>query len=184
MRKAFMMRDKRTLMIACDCEPDLLALNKCFTMEPKPDRFNVRVYGIWINEAKEVLVTDELRMGYEMTKFPGGGLEFGEGPEDCIRRECMEEFGQEFEVTAHFYTTGFFQQSAFNKKDQLISIYYLVRPVDQHRFKISSGKFDFAERVDGAQSFRWIPLDELSADDLTFPVDKKVAEMLRAVDSP
>ena len=149
-------------------------------MDHKPNRFNIRVYGIWINEAKEVLVTDEFRLGHEMTKFPGGGLEFGEGTEDCIRRECMEEFGQEFEVVKHFYTTGFFQQSAFNKNDQLISIYYLIRPVDEHRFKISSGKFDFAERVDGAQAFRWISLAALSADDLTFPVDKRVAEMLVA----
>lgn len=147
-------------------------------MEQKPDRFNIRVYGIWINEAKEVLVTDELRMGCEMTKFPGGGLEFGEGPEDCIRRECMEEFGQEFEVLEHFYTTGFFQQSAFNKRDQLISIYYLVKPAELHRFQITTSKFDFPERVDGGQCFRWIPLDQLSPDELTFPVDKKVAEML------
>ena len=147
-------------------------------MMQKPDRFNIRVYGIWINEAREVLVTDEFRMGYEMTKFPGGGLEFGEGLVDCIKRECMEEFGQEFEVVKHFYTTDFFQQSAFNRNDQLISIYYLVKPVEAHRFRISSSRFDFAERVDGAQTFRWIPLSELSSNDLTFPVDKKVAEML------
>lgn len=148
-------------------------------MSKKPTRFNVRVYGIWISEGR-VLVTDELRWEKEMTKFPGGGLEFGEGPVDCILRECMEEFGQEFEVTEHFYTTDFFQQSAFNKNDQLLSIYYLIRPVDGHRFKISGSKFDFSEKIDGAQAFRWIPLDELSADDLTFPVDKKVAGLLRA----
>lgn len=147
-------------------------------MMQKTGRFNVRVYGIWLNEGR-VLVTDEFRMGKEMTKFPGGGLEFGEGPVDCILRECIEEFGQEFEVTDHFYTTEFFQQSAFNKNDQLLSIYYLIRPVDDHRFRISASKFDFGERIDGAQAFRWIPLNELSADDLTFPVDKRVAELLK-----
>ena len=143
----------------------------------KPTRFNIRVYGIWIDSGR-VLVTDEYRMGYEMTKFPGGGLEFGEGPEDCILRECLEEFGQEFEIERHFYTTGFFQQSAFSKSDQLISIYYLVKPKDPCRFKISGSKFDFPERIDGAQAFRWIPLEQLSPDDLTWPVDKVVAEML------
>jgi 8-oxo-dGTP diphosphatase len=147
-------------------------------MTHKPTKFNVRVYGIWISDGK-VLVTDELRGGKEMTKFPGGGLEFGEGPVDCILRECIEEFGQEFEVTGHFYTTDFFQQSAFNRNDQLLSIYYLIKPVDDHRFKISGSKFDFAERIDGAQAFRWIPLSELSPADLTFPVDRKVAEMLK-----
>lgn len=147
-------------------------------MTQRPTRFNVRVYGIWISEGR-VLVTDELRGGTEMTKFPGGGLEFGEGTVECILRECMEEFGQEFEVTEHFYTTDFFQQSAFSRNDQLLSIYYLIKPVDDHRFKISDSRFDFAERIDGAQTFRWIPLDELSADDMTYPVDKKVAEMLK-----
>ena len=34
-----------------------------------------------------------------VTKFPGGGMEFGEGTIDCIKRECMEEFGEEVEVT-------------------------------------------------------------------------------------
>lgn len=147
-------------------------------MTSRPNRFNIRVYGIWIDSGR-VLVTDEFRMDHEMTKFPGGGLEFGEGPADCIRRECFEEFGQEFEIAGHFYTTDFFQVSAFNKSDQLISIYYLVKPVEDCRFKISEIKFDFAERVDGAQAFRWIPLSELNEDDLTWPVDKRVAGMLR-----
>ncbi len=124
------------------------------------------------------MVTDEYRMGHEMTKFPGGGLEFGEGPEDCIVRECFEEFGQEFEVVRHFYTTGFFQVSAFNKNDQLISIYYLVKPKENCRFRISEAKFDFTERVDGAQAFRWIALADLSPGDMTWPVDRKVAELL------
>ena len=146
-------------------------------MKQAPTRFNVRVYGIWINEGR-VLVTDELRGGFEMTKFPGGGLEFGEGPVDCVLRECIEEFGQEFEVIEHFYTTDFFQQSAFNKNDQLLSSYYLIKPKEDHRFRISEAKFDFADMIDGAQTFRWIPLSELSADDLTYPVDKKVAELL------
>ena len=54
-------------------------------------QFNIRVYGILINERNEVLLTDEYRFGTEITKFPGGGLEFGEGTIDCIKREMMEE---------------------------------------------------------------------------------------------
>jgi hypothetical protein len=39
--------------------------------------FNIRVYGILINEQKQVLVADEFIRGNYYTKFPGGGLEFG-----------------------------------------------------------------------------------------------------------
>lgn len=144
------------------------------------NRFNIRVYGILLSDDKsKVLVTDEFRLGMDITKFPGGGLEFGEGTIDCIKRECMEEFGQEFIILDHFYTTDFFQVSAFNKNDQLISIYYLITPKDKHQFLVSEKPFSFKEKVDGAQIFRWISLEIISADDFTFPVDKKVAEMLR-----
>ena len=51
--------------------------------------FVVRVYGLIINDKKEVLLTDEYQQGMKMTKFPGGGLEFGEGPVDCIKRQSV-----------------------------------------------------------------------------------------------
>ena len=38
------------------------------------ERFNVRVYGLCIKQGK-ILITDEIRGGTKMTKFPGGGLE-------------------------------------------------------------------------------------------------------------
>ena len=54
------------------------------------NKFNIRVYGILINEQDQVLITDELIKGHKITKFPGGGLEFGEGTIDCIKREFIE----------------------------------------------------------------------------------------------
>ena len=49
--------------------------------------FNLRVYGILINEQNQLLVSDEYIRGMKITKFPGGGLEFGEGTRDCLKRE-------------------------------------------------------------------------------------------------
>lgn len=140
-------------------------------------RFNLRAYGILKNEKQEVLVSDEFRFGQRFTKFPGGGLEFGEGLEDCVVREYEEETGQEVKVKSHYYTTGFYQQSAFDKREQLISVYYLVELKQGHEIETSSKKFDMKDE-EGAQSLRWIPLEKLKKEEMTFPVDKVVAEML------
>src|SRR5581483_3511227 len=87
-------------------------------------RFNIRVYGIWIQENK-ILVNEELIRGNKIVKFPGGGLHWGEGIKDCLIREWNEELSLNIEVLGHFYTTDFFQPSAFDDS-QVISIYYLV----------------------------------------------------------
>jgi len=141
--------------------------------------FVVRVYGLIINDKKEVLLTDEYQLGMKMTKFPGGGLEFGEGPVDCIKREAYEEFGQEVKVIDHFYTTEFFQKALFYKNHQLISIYYILEFKDRIRFKISDKSFDFPELKEGNQSFRWKAIKDLIEDDVSFPIDKVVVRLLK-----
>ena len=141
--------------------------------------FNVRVYGLIINGNSEVLLTDEFQLGRKMTKFPGGGLKFGEGTADCIRREALEEFGQEVEIVEHFYTTDFFQKALFYKDHQLISIYYIVRFKKPISFRISNKPFDFPELINGNQSFRWRKIIDLSPDDLSFPIDMHVATLLK-----
>ena len=56
-----------------------------------PGNFVIRVYAIIVNENQEVLISDEFQPGIKMTKFPGGGLEFGEGTIDGLKRELREE---------------------------------------------------------------------------------------------
>lgn len=142
------------------------------------NNINIRVYGLIINDNHQILLSDEYQLGMNMTKFPGGGLNFGEGTIDCIKREAIEEFGQAVEIVSHFYTTDFYQKSFFFKSTQLISVYYIVRFKDEIKFKISDKPFDFAELVNGNQSFRWKNIKDLSQDDFTLPIDKIVAKML------
>lgn len=148
-------------------------------MEETLTRFNIRVYGIIINDDNEVLLTDEYRFNQRMTKFPGGGLMFGEGPIECLMREAIEEFGQEVEITEHFYTTHFFQRALFYSDQQLISIYYRMNFKRKINFRISKKNYDFDKEEDGAQCFRWKNIKELMPEDLTFPVDKYVVQLLK-----
>lgn len=141
--------------------------------------FNIRVYGLVINNLNEILLSDEYFLDTKMTKFPGGGLEFGEGPIDCLKREAMEEFGQEIEIIEHFYTTDFFQPALFYVNSQLISIYYLMRFINPIQFKISSRPFDFDILKNGNMSFRWRSIQQLQSDELTFPIDKHVSTLLK-----
>jgi 8-oxo-dGTP pyrophosphatase MutT (NUDIX family) len=147
--------------------------------------FNLRVYGILINEQKQLLVSDEFIRGKYFTKFPGGGLEFGEGTRDCLKREFMEELNLNVEVGDHIYTTDFFQESAFRPGDQIISIYYYVTPLEPLAVRLSDKEFDFDEsqlaiyREKGEiETFRFVDWANLSENSVSLPIDKIVVRML------
>ena len=109
----------------------------------------------------------------------GEGLQIGEGAIDCLKREAIEEFGQEIEVLKHFYTTDYFQSTQFYDHAQLISIYYLAEFKTPIKFKISDKEFNFDEEKNGAQSFRWKKLKSIKPEEFTFPIDRKVVQKLK-----
>jgi 8-oxo-dGTP pyrophosphatase MutT (NUDIX family) len=137
---------------------------------------NIRVYGLLVNDNDEVLLSDERRFGKEFTKFPGGGLEEGEGVKDCLIREFQEELSLDIEVLDLFYLTDFYQESAFNSKEQLISIYYKVDSLESDRIDSSELPFDFVE--DAIESHRWKKIKDLTSEEVTFPIDKIVVRKL------
>ena len=148
--------------------------------------FNIRVYGILINENKDVLVSDELIKGSYYTKFCGGGLEQGEGTMNCLKREFMEEMELEGEIVSHLYTTDFYQKSLYNPNHQLISIYYLVQPLEEIKAPIKTKPFDFDEAqmikhslTNQVESFRFIKWEDFSAESVTLPIDKIAAKMVK-----
>lgn len=139
------------------------------------NNFNLRVYGLLIHN-NAVLVTDEHRGGSPMTKFPGGGLEKGEGLANGLQREFMEELGVTIEVGHFFYVNDFLQISAFNPADQLLSFYYEVSTSQMEAIMIDAVK---REMKSGEQVFRWVSLADLTPEQFTFPIDKVVCKMLR-----
>lgn len=151
-------------------------------MKNESGNFTIRVYGIIINQKSEVLITDEFQLGTKMTKFPGGGLDFGEGTIDCLKREFKEECnGQEIKNISHYYTTDFYQKALFYENTQLLSIYYLAELQKPLQLKISETPFDFDKMENGNQSFRWVKIKNLNIDEFTFPIDKFVIQKLKRI---
>ena len=148
--------------------------------------FNIRVYGILRGPQGEVLVSDEYIRNEYFTKLPGGGLEYGEGARDCLKREFMEEMNLEVEVGDHIYTTDFFQQSAFNPAHQIVSIYYHVKALGPITVPLRSKPFDFdaaqlalyKERNE-IETFRFIKWEDFTEEQLSLPIDKHVARLLK-----
>lgn len=149
--------------------------------------FNIRVYGILIGENKQVLVSDEFIRGDYYTKFPGGGLEFGEGTRDCLKREFKEEMDLEIRVGDHIYTTDYFQMSAFNPAHQIISIYYFAHALEPIKAPLRQKPFDFDEQQlavykerGETETFRFIDWNDFSEASVSLPIDKVVAQMLKS----
>jgi 8-oxo-dGTP pyrophosphatase MutT (NUDIX family) len=137
-------------------------------------RFNIRVYGILINEKKQILVADEFIRGGRYTKFPGGGLEFGEGTRDCLKRELKEELGIDSKIEEH-----------------IISIYYFATALEEIKSPIRVNPFDFDEKqmeiyhqTGETETFRLIEWDDFSEEIVSLPIDKIVAGLVKNKYSP
>ena len=137
--------------------------------------FNLRVYGIILNSKNEVLVSDERRHGISMTKFPGGGLMWGEGHKETLIREIKEEMNLDAEIGEFFYVNDFFQQSAYRENDQLFTFYYRVSKIDIDAIPVSAHAIPLTEE---GEKFRWVPISDLNEDMFTFPIDKIVGSRL------
>jgi ADP-ribose pyrophosphatase YjhB (NUDIX family) len=129
-------------------------------------RFNIRIYGIWIDRDR-ILVNEEMIRGQRVIKLPGGGLAPGEGTIDGLKREWMEELGLDIEVLRHYYTTDFYQPSAFDDS-QVISVYYLVKAAPDALI---------ANIIPEERTY-WMPVAEIDEATFTLPIDRVVGAML------
>jgi ADP-ribose pyrophosphatase YjhB (NUDIX family) len=137
--------------------------------------FTIRVYGLMINQNCEVLVSDEFREGIAFTKFPGGGLEFGEGISSALIREYKEELDLEVSVESLFYVNDHLQVSAFNEQTQLLAFYYFVKTLCIENLIFES--YEIPLKMNGEKQ-RWLPINSDLENVLTFPLDKIVASKL------
>ena len=102
-------------------------------------RFNVRVYMIVTRNnssgGQDVLISYErLPLGGVM-KFPGGGLEWGEGTTACLRREALEELGQPVNVERLVHVSRRAHISSFDSNQQVLAVHYAARLTGEVMFE-------------------------------------------------
>ena len=121
------------------------------------DKINVRVYCCIVKDQK-VLVLHEEYVGQHLMKFPGGGLELGEGLIDCLKRELDEELNIKITNLQHLYTQEDFLVSRFRDNEQLLSIYYTANILDETELLIRDMLIEKIEWLDLKTSDNPMPL--------------------------
>lgn len=130
--------------------------------------FNIRVYALCIVN-NELLTLKEPFAGNMVVKLPGGGLEFGEGTADCLKREFKEELNLDITVGDAFYIQENFVQSLAKDSKQLLTLYFFATIIDLHNLEIIDKNI---------QKVNWI---QLSANNpFTLPVDQIVFNKLQS----
>ena len=137
-------------------------------------RFNLRVYALIINEFDEIILSDECRFGQFFSKFPGGGVEANEGIQAALHRELKEELNLEVPHAEFFYVNDFHQASAFDNSS-LVAFYYLIQLPKSILQLNDNYTIPFSEET---EKQRWVPLNILRKEHLTFPIDQLVLEKL------
>lgn len=132
------------------------------------DNINVRVYACVVKD-KKVLTLFEEYAGEPLMKFPGGGLEYGEGLTDCLKREFEEELNVHIEIVEHLYTQEDFLVSRFKENEQLLTIYYMVNIINEEDFIILD---PCIEKID------WVSIDS-TENPFSLPIDKIVFDKLK-----
>lgn len=140
--------------------------------------FNIRVYGVLINEKQEILLSDETYRELSFTKFPGGGLCLGESLPEGLIREFKEEC--DLDVTVHrlLHVTNTFVPSVFDS-GQVIAVYYEVKSSAHQLSNVRMENFD--EEDQSTQSFYWRSLAKLSLKDFYFEVDQQAWKQITSL---
>jgi mutator protein MutT len=131
----------------------------------------IGVYGIALDNEAILLVDKGCSGCYSgLLDLPGGGIEFGETPEQALRREFLEEVAMTFETLSIVDNVSHFMEVLdakppyiFHHLGQLYAVTSLIKSADH----IPEG------------GFGWYPIKDLTAEQLT-PFARIVVVKLQA----
>lgn len=133
----------------------------------------VRVYGFLENAQGQVLVSAERFRGKPLIKYPGGGVEWGEGIREALVREFQEELQLDVAVGDLVFFNEFPVVSAFDPEVQVFSFFYRVTAVGPMSFATQNTVAVPAE--DGERAV-WVSKAELTNVPFTYPIEQEATK--------
>ena len=120
-------------------------------------RFNLRVWGIIVNDNKLLAMKDENSPYYYL---PGGRINLHERAEDAILREMREELNICAEIIRPLWVNqAFFVEEVLNEKFHEICIYFLI---DASKTDLLERGEKFTRSEDKhTLTFEWLKFEEL-----------------------
>jgi len=100
-------------------------------------RYRVAVAAIIFDDQGRILLCEHTYRKYHPWGVPGGGLEYGERPEDGVRREVREETGLDVQVEKLLYA----ESAPNNHHVSLIYLCNIVGGIFQQNYEISQTRF-------------------------------------------
>ncbi len=138
--------------------------------------FNIRVYALIVKNNR-LLISEEEHGGVFLRKFPGGGLHFGEGVVQALHRELKEELNADVETARLLCVTEDFVVSFLNNQQQVVGVHYLVDLKQDFSGDLLNNIY--VELENGHIHFKWVLIENITADDFTSPVDKSAFDKLK-----
>jgi mutator protein MutT len=132
--------------------------------------YTVRVYGILVNEQKEVLLSREKIGDFAFLKFPGGGLDAGEGIAEALVREFGEETGLTITGKELLYVSDFYAESKFLPGKAVIAVYYIVKIRRDAIGDFHPKEKDFSR--EHSMELQWMKVNDVKPEDFTFESDR------------
>jgi len=123
--------------------------------QTKKEKFGIALKALIVHNSKVLIVKRFSGDDYKPNEFdlPGGRLEFGEIPENALKREILEETGLEIEIIKPSRIWNLHK----NDNEQIIGITYLTKTVSD-KIKLS---FEH-------QDYKWIDFEDYKNSNIPF----------------